>query len=945
MNLGTIVLGLINGSIIGLLAAGFVLVYKANRFLNLAHAQLGALAALLLAKFVQDLGWSFWVAAALCLPIGVLTGLVVERFLIRPVRARTSSPVRLLILTVGVSQLLLALTYVALFGPNREKSSEYPQPFSSHLEIGGVVLSGMSVLTLIVVPVLLAVLTGFLGFSSIGKQIRAAANNPQEARLCGISIDRVSLITWGVAGGLSAVSAVLNGPATSSFNVAVAGPNLLILTMGAAAFGAFASLPWAVGGGLALGVVESVAAGVSHNSGTAKLVVFVTILVVILARGKAIERVFAVTGSTAPERPVIRVPAVLRDVALARYYRWWLGGGALLLAAALPRLPFLQTEGNRFLLVLLLIYALIGVALTMLIGWAGQISLGHFALVGLGGFLTAKWAPHGWTVLGLLVVIGLIGAAVTVIVGLPAVRVRGLTLVVTTLGFAVLAPQWLFLQRWVGGDTPFTTPVERPNIGAGLGKIDSQLPLYYLALIVLVLVVVSASALRRSLVGQVIVTVRDNERASASFGVSPATVKLSVLALSGFIAASAGVFWAVAWQRVTPVQFGPEVSMAVLAIPVIGGLGSIAGALTATVLLYVPTFFLAPRLTPLLGDFGKNIGFLLLIAGLGVVVTMRQFPNGIAGQAAKWWQSYLERRAQRVETASIDSRTEVPLVVKAVAVRFGGLIALDGADIEVLPGEIVGLIGTNGAGKTTLMNVISGVVTPDSGSVRVFGQEMVNLPPDLRADFGVARSFQDASLFAGLTVTETIQFAVAQQHKTGMLGALLAAPWVRRHYRESRARAEQIVASFGLQPWAEVLTGELSTGTRRIVDLAAQVATRPKLLMLDEPTAGVAQRDAEAFGPLVRRIRDELDCAILIIEHDMPLLMGLCDRVYAMEAGRVIAEGTPDEVREDPGVIASYLGTDSTAIDRSTGPGAPNQPPKRRPKATDELVTTSGRPS
>src|SRR6185503_18617553 len=140
--------------------------------------------------------------------------------------------------------------------------------------------------------------------------------------------------------------------------------------------------------------------------------------------------------------------------------------------------------------------------------------------------------------------------------------------------------------------------------------------------------------------------------------------------------------------------------------------------------------------------------------------------------------------------------------------------------------------------------------------------------------------------------------------------AMIGAPWVRSSERTARRRADEVLSAFGLEPWSDALTSELSTGTRRICDLAAQVATGAKLLLLDEPTAGVAQREAEAFGPLLRRIRDDLDCSILIVEHDMPLLMGLCDRIYAMETGRIIAEGSPDEIREDPLVVASYLGAD-----------------------------------
>jgi len=229
----------------------------------------------------------------------------------------------------------------------------------------------------------------------------------------------------------------------------------------------------------------------------------------------------------------------------------------------------------------------------------------------------------------------------------------------------------------------------------------------------------------------------------------------------------------------------------------------------------------------------------------------------------------------------------------------------------------VGLIGANGAGKTTLMNVISGVIRPQRGSVTLFGAEVVDLPPDLRAASGLGRSFQDASLFAGLTVTETLQVVLSQRHKVGIVSAMVGAPWVQSSERRIRHEAEEIVDRFGLTPWADIRTSELSTGTRRVCELAAQVAARPKILLLDEPTAGVAQREAEAFGPLLRRIRDELDCSILIVEHDMPLLMGLCDRMYALETGAVIAEGTPEEMRHNDRVVASYLGTEETAITRS----------------------------
>jgi ABC-type branched-subunit amino acid transport system ATPase component/ABC-type branched-subunit amino acid transport system permease subunit len=964
VNTGTLVLGVLNGLIISLLAVGFVLVYKANRFLNLASAQLGVLSALLLLKAVNDWRWNWWLTFLACVLVGIATGLLVERFIVAPVRRRTTAPVRLLILTIGVSQLLLAFTYIP--GLASVSQAPFPQPFNSNVQVGGVVLSGMSLLTLIAVPILLVLLTLFLEFTSLGKQIRAAAGNPDAARLCGISVSRVSLITWGIAGGLAAIAAILNGPTTTSFNGEALGPFLLMMTMGAAAFGAFVSFPIATAGGLGLGLVYQVVLAQTNDAGAAELAAFGVILCAILVRGRAIGRAFTIEGAAVPERPSLRIPDALRNSPFLRNGIRWLAGVALLAAVVLPLLPYFKS--NQFLLVLVLIYALVGVSLTMVVGWAGQVSLGHFALVGVGAYLTARWAGQsGWSLVEFLLLAGLVGAVVMVAIGLPALRVRGLTLAVTTLGFAVIAPDWLYQQSWFGGSTPFNEPVEGLTVLPGLGNIGSQLYLYYVVLVVLAIVVTGATTLRRSAVGRSIVAVRDNERAAASFGLRPAVIKLRVLALSGFVAAAAGVFYAIDWQSVSPTLFGSDVSVAVLAIPVIGGLGSIGGAVAAAFLLYMATFFVGPHVSGLLGSVGQNVGFLLFLSGAAVVGSMMQFPTGIAGKAQEMWQAHLYKKAAatigtinlgaslpsarggeaaiRTRTKTIDRTATVgglsamgdhgalalrsqhltdppradalPLEVEGVVVRFGGITALNGATIEVGSGEIVGLIGPNGAGKTTLMNAISGILRPDEGSVRLFGHEVAGRPPSVRARYGVARSFQDASLFAGLTVTETVQVAMMRRERTLLLPAMVGAPWVRRAEKRNRQLALDIVDTFGLGPWKDALTSELSTGIRRICDLAAQVATEPRLLLLDEPTAGVAQREAESFAPLVHRIQSALNCSILVIEHDMPMLMGLCDRVYALDAGVVIAAGTPTEVRNDRTVIASYLGTNITAISRS----------------------------
>jgi ABC-type branched-subunit amino acid transport system ATPase component/ABC-type branched-subunit amino acid transport system permease subunit len=934
MSIGTLVLGLLNGLTIGLLAVGLVLVYKSNRFLNLAQGQMGTLSALLLAKWVLDWGWGWWAAFLAAIAVGITTGIVIERFLV----------------SLAASQVLLALTYFPALNPGAGSSSVYPQPFGSHLQLGGVQLTGMWILTAVLVPLLVIGLAIFMRYSVVGKQIRAAANNPDAARLSGISVSRVSVISWALAGGLSAIAAVLVAPTEANFNVAALGPYLLMVTLGAAALGAFVSLPAALGGGVVLGLISQIVGATMSNGTDGELAVFAAVMLIVFVRGRAIGQAFTVAGAAVEDRPLLRIPRSLVSSRLVRHQRAGVAAAGLALAAIWPLLPYFHTSANQFSLSLILIYAVVGVGLTILLGWGGQVSLGQFALVGFGAYLTARWVGHGWSLPALLVVVGATCALVLVIVGLPALRVPGLTLAVTTLGFAVISDDFLFHQSFFGSSQPFGETLQSPPWGPQLGTPHSALAVYYLALVVLICALGAGAALRRSVPGRSIVAVRDNERASAAFGLNPASVKLATLAVSGFFAGTAGVLWADAWKTVAPTQFPADLSLGLIAIPVIGGLGSLGGAAVAAALLYGLAFFVGPSVSGVFGNFGQSLAFSLLLAGVGQLLVLLQMPSGLAGVGQTMWQRILDRRARRAvadvslpgprgpetttaptplpavarrpdadapEPLEHGATPSVVLEVTGVHVHFGGVVALDQPDICVRAGEMVGLIGTNGAGKTTLLNVISGVLRPDRGSVKVFDQEVADLAPDFRAAYGVARSFQDATLFPGLTVTETIQVALGRRNRVGTVSAMLAAPWVRITERQVRREARQLAERFGLGPWADVQTSQLSTGTRRICDLAAQVATRPKLLLLDEPTAGVAQREAEAFGPLVSDIRDELDCAILMVEHDMPLLMSLCDRMYALEAGAVIAEGTPEEIRHDRRVVASYLGTDEAAISRS----------------------------
>ncbi len=248
------------------------------------------------------------------------------------------------------------------------------------------------------------------------------------------------------------------------------------------------------------------------------------------------------------------------------------------------------------------------------------------------------------------------------------------------------------------------------------------------------------------------------------------------------------------------------------------------------------------------------------------------------------------------------------LTTHDLTLHFGGVSALDHVDVDVGEGEIVGLLGPNGAGKSTLFNVLSGFLTPESGTIALGGQDVTDALPYERTRRGMGRTFQRIRLFDSLTVEQNLLVAQHRHLDSSTLAALLRLPSWRRDEEEARARVEAVLELIDLRPYRHHLPGQLSYGTLRFVELAAVLSLQPRLLLLDEPASGIAQKEAEALGPLLVDVRDALGCAIFLIEHDMSLLLNTSERVYALDFGEVIAHGTPAEVTADDRVLASYLG-------------------------------------
>jgi ABC-type branched-subunit amino acid transport system ATPase component len=249
-----------------------------------------------------------------------------------------------------------------------------------------------------------------------------------------------------------------------------------------------------------------------------------------------------------------------------------------------------------------------------------------------------------------------------------------------------------------------------------------------------------------------------------------------------------------------------------------------------------------------------------------------------------------------------------------LAKSFGGVAAVKGVSLQVRAGEIVGLIGPNGAGKTTTFELLGGFTRPDRGRVIFDGEDVSDLGPEERGRRGLIRSFQDAALFPTMTVLDAARLSFERVQPTSFFRSVLGLTGAER---DKDRMARELVGAMGLDAYRNKQIQELSTGTRRITEIACLLALRPSLLLLDEPSSGIAQRETEALGQLLRDIKDELDLTMLIIEHDIPLIMGLSDRIVAMDAGEVIAVGRPDAIRTNPLVVEAYLGGSLAAIERS----------------------------
>lgn len=924
--------GVVYGLVIGMVAVGIVLIYRATRVINFAVGNMGLVGAGLLALLVVQYHVPFWPALLLALLAGVVFAVVAELAVVR--RLFRAPRVILLVATIGISQ--LALTVATAYPKITDGAARFPVPMGATWNIAGLQVQGPDVAIIAVAPLAVLALGWFLSSTDIGKTVKASADNPQLARISGVNPKMVSTMVWAIAGLMATLALVLiAGKSGTSGNLTTLGPDTLVRAMAAAVIGGMKSFKRTLAAAVGIGVAQSVVGFDWLNQvGLIDFLVLIAVLVAVWFQSRNREEGATAFSFMPKPKPV---PDRLRRI-------WWVklldraGLGILGLVAVV--LPLIVTEPSRNLLyATILAYAICGCSLTVLTGWAGQVSLGQMAFAGIGALLAASlrsgisldigWhstriinahftGEPFWVSIAISVVVC---AALAVLLGVGSLRVRGLLLAVTTFAFALAAQQYIYRRPILNGHNDSVELFPRGKLfGLGFG---TERSFYYVVLAILALTLWTVGRLRRSGVGRTMIAVRDNPDSASAYTVSPMRAKMQAFGLAGGLAGLGGALLAGVVQQVpfTEEFFLVNDSLVLVSLVVIGGLGSTTGpVLGALWVIGLPAIAPSNTLVP------------LLTSSLGLLILLLYFPSGLVGVAHKVREAILtaaERRlpeeeaAPRIVPATVRFRpvdvVEMSgdvLVTHEVSVRFGGVAALSNVSIRIGAQEVVGLIGANGAGKSTLMNAIGGYVS-SSGRIDLLGQDVSHLPSSKRARQGLGRTFQAAKLFPELTVRETVQVALESRRRTGLLSTALAFPPAISRERAKRAEATEIIDFLGLGRYAEHYISDLSTGTRRIVELAGLIALSARVLCLDEPTAGVAQRETEAFGPLLLEIRREMQASMVVIEHDMPLVMGMSDRVYCLEAGTVIAEGLPDAVRNDPKVVASYLGTDERAITRS----------------------------
>jgi branched-chain amino acid transport system permease protein len=594
--------------------------------------------------------------------------------------------------------------------------------------------------------------------------------------------------------------------------------------------------------------------------------------------------------------------------------------GVALVVLFVVLIPFGLEDYRLYQLGLVGTYAIALVGLVVVVGRGGMITVGHSALFAIGAYTTAILMAKASIPWPLAVVAGaLLAAACGWLFAVPATRLRGHNLAIVTLALGLALPQ--VLNRF-SGLTGGSTGLEAPQVGVPVSGVTKDQWLFWVVVAVVALGLWGARELLRGPIGRALVAARDHELAAASMGVPVARLRANAFATGALYAGLGGGAYVLIVGFVSPESFTITLAILMLTGVVVGGVEALAGAVLGAIFIeFVPVWIssVSQRVPP---DVVYGVVLLALLtlapAGLaGLLVTLARRARHPRGAAAVEGAPPpppppppgLAPAAGPVAAAPAGAGGEALLRVEGLTVRHGGVTALDDVSLAVPTGAVCGVIGPNGAGKTTLFNTVTGLQAASGGRIVFDGRSILGRPAHELARLGMSRTFQELALFSSLTVRQNVLVGLHAGVRSWFVPTAVRTPRVRRDERALLERADWALEFVGLSADADASVDALDAERRKRLEIGRALAGRPRLLLLDEPAAGLERDELTRLAGLLRRIGQELGTTLLLVEHEMAFLMPLCSMVAVLDFGRVIATGTPDAVRRDSRVIDAYLGS------------------------------------
>ncbi len=931
------VVGLGFGSIYAAVSMGVVITYRGTGVINFATGAMAMWGAYVYDELVRSgdlvfpvavvphsvslgedgslpFALSFVLALASCSLIGLLVHFAVFRPLRRaPVLARV-------VASVGVLLTIQALIVLQFTSTPRNVPPILP---NEPVSMAGISFSRDRLWLTAVVVLIAVALWAWFRFTRLGLAIRASAENERAVGLARYSPQLLAGTTWVLSSTVVGAVIILSSPTV------ILNPLTYVLAivpaLAAALIGRLSSIGITVSAALALGVMQSIVVFQASKtwwpdwavSGLGDAVPFVVIVLALFFVGDALPSRGAVESDPLPEvfRPKMR-PQVVVVMVLA-------AGAAVVL-----------TSGSyRFGIITSMIITIITLSLVVLTGLVGQISLAQAGIAGTAGFALSKLGDAAGIPFPISPLLAaLVATAFGVLVGIPALRIRGAQLAVVTLAGAVA------LEKFIFRNPSFTevagNPISDPTLfgldmGVREGRTIARVEFGILVLILMAICAVLVGNLARSATGRRFLAVRSNERAGASIGISIANTKLLAFGIASFMAGLGGSFIGYSRGQLSADSFTVLVGLSFMAFAYLGGITSVSGAVIGGT--FAPLgigFVILDRNLELGTAYG-------LLAGIGLVLTAIFNPEGIAGANRKNFEKLKAMLAARAAAKATDANdpgeappaptldvessgatpeppardrpsfddAPVVLAVDELTVRYGGLKAVDEVSLRVREGEIVGLIGPNGAGKTTMIDALTGFV-PSDGRIVFDGRELTGELPYQRARMGLSRTWQSLELFGDLSVRENAQVA---QERASIRSVL--ADFVNPARPVDLERVDAALDLVGLASDADARPGDLPLGRQKLVGVARALASSPRVMLADEPAAGLDTAESRTLG---REIVDiaEGGVSILLVDHDMGLVLEVCDYIYVLDFGQIIAEGTPADIRANEAVIDAYLGSE-----------------------------------